>query len=259
MRSTIVTRGPRRVSGSNIYHVVSRGVSHCIIFEDDADRNRFLEELADVSADEGAEIYGWCLMDNHYHILIKLEIEKLSAAMKRLGSAYALYFNKRHERDGHLFQGRFKSEPVESDEYFLTVLRYIHQNPLKAGVCGSCDYPWSSYRAYAGLKSAVRPDLVSTRMALGLLGGVREMRDFHAVVDFGSPCCDIGRGRRLVGNDLGGSMPNAVAGLAREERDAAILALRTAGLSIRQVERLTGVSRGVVAAVRQPPAHLETP
>ena len=254
-----MTRTPRRVGESSVYHVVSRGVGHSIIFEDDADRNRFLEGLASIVADEGAEIYAWCLMENHYHILVKLEIEKLSAGMKRLGSAYALYFNTRHERDGHLFQGRFKSEPVDSDEYFLTVLRYIHQNPVKAGLSSTCDYPWSSYRAYAGLKGAVWPDLVSTRMGLELLGGKRGVLDFHAFVDYSSHCCDIGRGRRLVGDGeamavavavLEGVSPNAVGGLARSERDAAIRALRAAGLSVRQVERLTGVSRGVVASIR---------
>lgn len=254
-----MTRSPRRPSESGIYHVMSRGVAHCIIFEDDADRIRFLQMLDSVLTDFGAEVYAWCLMDNHFHILLKLECEKLSAAMKRIESAYALYFNKRHERDGYLFHGRFKSEPVESDEYFLVVLRYIHQNPVKAGITKTCDYPWSSYRAYAQLGGAVKPGLVSTGLALDMFGGVRGLSEFHSEVDFGAACCDIGKNRKLIGDDealavaiavLRGVEPSTVAGLDRESRDAAIRKLRAANLSIRQIERLTGVSRGVVAKIR---------
>ena len=88
--------------------------------------------------------------------------------------SYALYFNKRHGRDGHLFQGRYKSIPIESDEYYLTVLRYIHQNPEKARICQTSDYPWSSYRSYVRGRG-----LAHTEFALSLLGGVDSFIEFH--------------------------------------------------------------------------------
>ena len=134
----------------------------------------------------------------------------------------------------------------------------MHQNPVKAGVSATCDYPWSSYREYVGLEGAVGLG-VSTDMALGMLGGERGLREFHSALDYGAACCDVGRGRRLVNDSeaqavagavLGGVGPGAVAGLGREARDEALRKLRAAGLSVRQVERLTGVSRGVVARIR---------
>lgn len=173
--------------------------------------------------------------------------------MKAINSSYALYFNTRHDRVGHLFQGRFKSEPVETDTYFLTVLRYIHQNPVKAGISPACDYPWSSYREYFGKRG-----VADTSFALEMLGGHNEFRRFHDNLDLTAACCDVGRSRRLVDEDeardvalvaLGGIDPNSVSGLDRAERNAAIHKLREHHLSIRQIERLTGVSRGVIANV----------
>lgn len=246
-----MVRSPRKQGGSGIYHVVARGVSRSIIFEDDTDRSRFLDTLASLSRECGAAVYAWCLMDNHYHILIKQELGSLSDMMKALDSSYALYFNMRHDRVGHLFQGRFKSEPVDTDEYFLTVLRYIHQNPVKAGIAPTCDYKWSSYGEYLAGRG-----LVDANFALDLLGGREGFEKFHAVLDVAAACCDADRSRRLIGeNDaasvaesaLGGISPGSVSGLARPERDEAIRKLRAAHLSIRQIERLTGVSRGIVA------------
>ena len=246
---------PRRISEGDVYHVVARGVSHSIIFEDDSDRTHFLDELAKIFGEQSANIYAWCLMDNHYHILVKLKLNRLSEAMKRLNSSYALYFNTRYERDGHLFQGRFKSEAIDSDEYFLTTLRYIHQNPIKAGLAHTCDYRWSSYRAYAG-DNAMYPSLTETDFALKLLGGRAAFARFHATADTTATCCDIGRSRKLINDNHAKEVAEAVLGnlslwsiasLPRKERNAALRKLRNANLSIRQIERLTGISRGIIA------------
>ena len=194
-------------------------------------------------------------MDNHYHLLVRLEMSRLSAMIKALNSSYALYFNARHDRVGHLFQGRFKSEPVESDEYFLTVLRYIHQNPEKAGTAATGDYRWSNYREYLGAAG-----LTDTELGLTLLGGREGFLDFHATLDMVAACCDIGRSRKLVCDEDAGAVARAVlgdtplesvVGLGRSERDDGIRKLRAANLSVRQIERLTGVSRGVIAKVRK--------
>ena len=250
-----MTRAPRKQAESGIYHIVARGVSRCVIFEDDADRERFLGDLGELCAEAGAKVYAWCLMENHYHLLAQLELPPLSAMMKALNSSYALYFNTRHDRVGHLFQGRFKSEPVDSDRYFLTVLRYIHQNPEKAGMAATGDYRWSSYREYLGAAG-----FVDTELGLSLLGGREGFLDFHATLDMTAACCDVGRSRRIVCEEdaravaqaaLGDTRLESVAGLARSERDDAICRLRAASLSVRQIERLTGVSRGVVAKVRR--------
>ena len=113
----------RAQSSTGFYHVFHRGVNQFDIFEDDEDRQYYRDHLHKYARDLGVEVHAWCLMSNHYHLLVRADLEQLAMAMRRLDSSYALYFNKRHNRVGHLFQGRFKSEPIGEDEYYLTVLR----------------------------------------------------------------------------------------------------------------------------------------
>ena len=105
-------------------------------------------------------------MGNHVHLLLKDAVQQLDLIMKKIACSYAWYFNWKYERVGHLFQDRFKSEPVEDDRYYLTVLRYIHQNPHKAGIAATDDYKWSSYSEYTG-----KTEIADTEFALKLLGG----------------------------------------------------------------------------------------
>lgn len=259
-------RTARRHAETDLYHVIVRGVGRQIIFEDNADRRHYLKLLArELGGSEGV-LLAWCLMDNHVHLLLHMPLGEVSPLMQAIGSAYALWFNARHDRVGHLFQGRFRSEPVESEAYLLTVTRYIHQNPLKAGLCDACEeWPWSSYRSYLGDERGERDEtrraLVDTRPVLELFGSVTEFERFHRLLDEIAPCLDAERGtsRRFLADDevvrvaraaLGGTRPEQVATLPRPQRDEAIRALREARLSIRQVERVTGVSRGVVAKIR---------
>ena len=141
-------RVPRRRSESGVYHVMSRGAGKQVIFEDDADRQRYMLLLFRVfPVENDVELLAWCLMDNHVHLLLLGDLGQVAERMRLVSSMYATYFNRRYERSGHLFQGRFKSEPVDGDAHFMTVVRYIHQNPLKAGVTADCRYAWSSYQA----------------------------------------------------------------------------------------------------------------
>lgn len=244
-------RNRRKQSESSIYHIVARGSGRCVIFEDDRDRNRFLEELTAAFTKNGVELHAWCLMSNHYHLLVRTSLEQLAIAMKELNSSYANYFNKRHSRVGHLFQGRFKSEPVGEDEYYLTVLRYIHHNPQKAGICPASEYRWSSYSEYVGANGFSKTDL-----GLDMLGGARAFEEFHKLSSDAVACLDIGSGRRFVDDDdamtiaraaLPGTQVESIATLDKGERDEAIRTLRAARLSVRQIERLTGIGRNIVA------------
>ncbi|VEH00516.1 Transposase and inactivated derivatives [Slackia heliotrinireducens] len=246
-----MVRERRRVSDSDIYHVVARGVGRCIIFEDDADRKKYLGILDTTREKHQLALLAWCLMDNHVHLLIKGDLTALSDGMRALDSEYAQYFNLRHGRVGHLFQGRFKSETVDTDQYFLTVLRYIHQNPVKAGMTSTCDYTWSSYQEYIG-----EPMRTDTGMALSMLDGVDGFVEFHRQDDPGAGCIDVNTGRcRYEGEAaivvakevLAPVRIEEVAGMPREERNEALKTLKAARLSLRQIERLTGVSKTTVA------------
>lgn len=142
-------RTPREKSPTGIYHVIMRGVNRQRIFEDVEDRQTLIERLVKFREVSGYRIFAYCLMDNHIHILIQELEEPLSTLIKRISSSYVLYFNNKYGRVGHLFQERFRSEVVDNDRYFLTALRYIHQNPLKAKMVEDISsYPWSSYNEY---------------------------------------------------------------------------------------------------------------
>ena len=144
-----------------IYHVTIRGVDRRMIFNDQADRDRFLERLREAVKEYGVRLYLFCLMQNHVHLLVETPRGNLSAFMHKLQTAYTVYYNLRHKRIGHLMQGRFWAKPVEGDTYLLTLSRYIHLNPVFIGfmtdqplerrLADLRAYPWSSYQGYAGL------------------------------------------------------------------------------------------------------------
>lgn len=139
----------RRKSSTGIYHIILRGINKQVIFHDELDYRKFLEVLQDVKTISGFGIHAYCIMNNHVHILIEEKEEPLSTIMQRIGSRYVYWYNHRYDRVGHLFQGRYRSQPVNDAKYLFTVLRYIHQNPVKARIRAHCsDYRWSSYREY---------------------------------------------------------------------------------------------------------------
>ena len=135
----------RKRSESGFYHVFQRGVCLFDIFEDDEDRKFYLKRLVRYASELHVEIHAWCLMSNHTHLLVRAQHETLSAVMRKIGSVYARYFNKRHGRTGPLFEDRFGSVCVETDSQFLSVMRYIHRNPIhheERTLMG--DYPWKN-------------------------------------------------------------------------------------------------------------------
>ena len=161
-------RTARKISRSNIYHVILRGINRQTIFEDDGDRHYFMTVLQYYKGISGYKLHAFCLMGNHVHLLIEPAGEPLGQIFKRVGVRYVNWYNRKYERSGHLFQDRFRSENVDSEQYYRTVLRYILQNPMKAGLerqPGS--WRWSSYLAYR--KGA--GSITDTQYALDLFGG----------------------------------------------------------------------------------------
>ncbi len=137
-----------------VHHVMNRGVNRQLIFFGDADRVEFGRRLVALHDDFGVDTLAYCLMPNHYHLLVRVPSGELSAAMQSLGCNYVRHTNDRVGRDGPLFRARFHSIPVATDRYLVAVARYIHRNPLDlAGVDTPARYRWSSYRAYLGHRS----------------------------------------------------------------------------------------------------------
>lgn len=152
------------------YHVTSRGNEQKEVFKSQKDREKFLAYLESAVTRYGAVIHAYCLMGNHYHLLLETPEGNLSQIMRHVNGAYTSYFNVKRKRAGHLFQGRYKAILVEADEYAAELSRYLHLNPVRAGMTSKPeDYPWSSYRGYIGLNKA--PDWLKADFILGYFGG----------------------------------------------------------------------------------------
>ena len=249
-----MSRYPRRISEAGFYHVYARGSGRQIIFENTNDRVTFLRCLNTALSDCDTTLYAYVLMGNHYHLVVSASYSNLSLFAHALNSSYARYFNNTHERTGHLFQGRFSSQPIEDDSYFLAAIRYVHRNPVEAGLVQTCDYPWSSYTTYLGQCTWLTdPANMDTTKALDMLGGADAFRDFHAHSGKESFADDaplpttmgdvemLAKARDL----LGGTDPATLKSLPRRDRDLTLRILKPA-FSIRQIALMTGISRSVV-------------
>ena len=246
-------RTPRQKSKSGVYHIMLRGINQQVIFEDDEDYLKFTETLKKYKAISGYKIFAYCLMSNHIHILLQTGQEDLDVIMKRIAGSYVYWYNWKYYRKGHLFQDRFKSEPVENDSYFLTVLRYIHRNPIKAGIAKDIDkYVFSSYNEYISGEC----DLVDVEIALSMLGREEFIR-FNKEEN-NDICLDIDEQNfRLSDKDardiikMISKCSNATEfqELSQGLRDKYITKLKESGLSIRQISRLTGISFAIVRKI----------
>jgi len=157
------------------YHVMNRGNKREDIFMSDYDRKKFLEYLSIVKERFSINIHTYCLMSNHYHLLLEIQEPNLSKAIKWLNGSYALYVNAKYKRGGHLFQGRFKSIIIEADLYLKELSRYIHLNPVRANMVETpSKYQWSSYSAYIGKVEV--PEWLETSWLLSCFGKKKHER-----------------------------------------------------------------------------------
>lgn len=147
-------RQPRLDIPNILHHVIVRGIERRDIFDDDLDRERFVSRLSELLTQSGTRCFAWALMSNHFHLLLMPTTVPLAQTMRRLLTGHAVYFNRRHKRTGHLFQNRYKSILCEEEPYFLELVRYIHLNPLRAGLVADLDgleqYPWCGHGVLLG-------------------------------------------------------------------------------------------------------------
>ena len=226
-----------------------RGINKQQIFEEQEDYYKFLDILKRYKPISKFELYAYCLMGNHIHLLIKVTDEPIEQVFKRVGGKFVYWYNVKYQRVGHLFQDRFKSEPVETNEYFWTVIRYIHQNPVKAGLCKKLeDYPYSSYREYV-----VGGDLADKDFVL-------QIKNIERFIEFNNlkssdKCLDISDPPVRVTDEQAKLIIRKISkcdnatefqALDEKKKHKCLTKLKENGLSIRQISRLTGISVGLV-------------
>ena len=250
-------RKAREKSESGIYHIIMRGINRQVIFEAEEDYDQFLETLQRYKAKCGYEIYAYCLMGNHIHLLLKTGREPLEQIMRRIGGSYVYWYNKKYQRIGNLFQDRFKSEPVEDERYLQIVHRYIHQNPLKAGMVKEIkDYMWSSYHEY--LKTA---NLVDVKFILEIISNDRE-KAIQSFIEYttavnDNTCLDINNeNKRRMPDEEANEIIKKVCRVKNAkdlhkldiaDRNKYLKKLKEEyNLSVRQLARITGINRGSV-------------
>jgi len=239
--------------------VMLRGINRQNIFEESEDFAMFLGMLADVKELSGILLYGYCLMGNHAHLLLRAADEDLGTACKRIGVRYALWFNRKNKRSGHLFQDRYRSEPIADDRQLLATLRYIHNNPVAAKMCRGADgYDWSSYPDYlrgsselvdvADVLNMLAPDAQAARVKLKEF--MLESAEGCLIMDVDAPARNSDEALKMrMGKICGLTKSAEFQELPLEERDRAVRLLKDGGMSIRQISRMTGISFGVVRRV----------
>lgn len=250
-------RKPRKKSSTGIYHVMFRGINGQVVFKDHEDYKKFLQTIKKYKEVSQYTIYAYCLMNNHAHLLIKEGKEDLGIIFRRIGASYVYWHNRKYKRRGPLFQDRYKSEAVEDDKYFLTVLRYIHRNPIKAGIEKDVKkYPWSSYNEYIGKVDICDINFPSSLFAEDKKRAIKLFKNFNEQEN-DDRCLEYEEQDRI--DDIEGTQiiieiaevedPRRVQDFQRDKRDKIIKELKSRGLSIRQIERLTGVSFGIIRRI----------
>ena len=262
-------RQPRTASGTGIYHVMLRGINRQDIFEETEDYVRMLscmQQMLEQYDDQGNRLpplctfYAYCLMSNHVHLLLRVNQEDIGSTIKHLAVMYAIYYNQKYSRSGHVFQDRFKSEPVNDMAYFVTLLRYIHQNPTKAGIVSKVgDYEWSSWKEYTSEVPAAL-GLCATNAILKRMSFADLQELVEAPLDDDVQCLDLDETVRVTVGDrevrqhlqerFGISDSIKVQTLDKELRNEIIISCLELGTGLRQLSRLTGVTYGVINRIK---------
>ncbi|NLD46256.1 MAG: transposase [Clostridiaceae bacterium] len=253
----------RQKSNSGIYHVMLRGANRQEIFHDDEDNTRFLETLNRYKDKSEISVYGWCLMGNHVHLLLQEGNEELSLTMKRIGVSYVWFYNWKYKTTGHLFQDRYRSESIESDEALMAVIRYIHQNPVKAGIVSKPEeWKWSSCQGYYGY-NYYPPLLIDSGLILGMFSEDKKLQikrfiEYNDMENEDNFLDDENKhrltdkeAREEIKKVIGEFDIAAIKSLPKLQRDLIIGRIKAVeGVSQRQVSRVTGIPISLVNRVK---------
>ena len=253
-----MSRIPRCRTLSEVNHIIMRGIGHVDLFLTEEDFRRFLNTLMRFKKTDAVTISAYCLMNNHIHLLLQANPEQIPVFLKRVEVSYAFYFNGLYSHTGHLFQNRYKSRAVLDDSGYLTVLRYILRNPEEAGICRWSKYLWSSAASYLSGKS---DGLTDISRAYNMIGGRENLYlyiDKHDEQSDSIDCefeHDLNIKRKIIpDNDAfqiicqvtGLEFPALLQNMDGGTRKELLAKLKKRGLTVRQLERITGVNRNSI-------------
>lgn len=246
-------RHSRQKTSTRTYHIVIKGADRQLLFEEGKDYTKYLEFIECYKKECQFELFAYCLMSNHVHLLIRHSPNySLETIFRRMNTSYAIWFNMKYDRTGFVQNGRYYSEPVDTERYLLTVAKYIHFNPTKAGIeqAPGASYPWSSFHDYQNQHTG----LTDTALILDITGGLEQFQTLHAT-EPDDKCLDIDLFRKRLPDDVAKdiildvshcSSTTEFQKLSLMERNQNILLIHKKGVSIRQLNRLTGTPRGVI-------------
>ena len=246
-----MARKPRKESILQIYHVIMRGNNRQSIYFDDNDRVFFINRMYKYSQQLKISIYSYCLMGNHVHILVG-NVPKvcLSLFVQKLANSYVYYFNHKYDCSGHLFQGRFKSEPVEDEIYLKNVLRYILNNPQSAKISKGSEYKWNSYKALLETK-AKHP--IDSDFVINLFGSREICKRFLEIPDKNEymeyenkPYISDQTARKVIFELLRKCSVHRIQQLSQKKLQEFLKNVKNQHLSISQISRITGLPRQVI-------------
>ncbi len=245
-----MARKPRVYGTSGLYHVILRGNNKQNLFNDDIDRKFFIDRLRKYSKELKIAVHAYCLMNNHVHILIGNASQNLSLLVQKIANSYVFYFNRKYERSGHLFQGRFKSEPILDDVHFKTVYRYILQNIEKSGLAKLDQYRWNSFGA---LNRCRKNSFINVEYIMGMFSSKKLLLEFLFQRE-NIKCMEYenkivlsdDRAINLIKRIFGISSPYKLERLELEEQILKCKIMKRHGLSMSQIGRITGISTLII-------------
>lgn len=243
-------RKARVISKTGIYHIVLRGINQQQIFYEEDDYNKFLQLLKDNKDICVYKLFAYCLMGNHIHLLLKEEKETIGQIIKRIGTNFVYWYNIKYQRIGHLFQDRFKSEPIEDKEHLLSALRYIHQNPIKAGICKNIsEYKYSSYLKYVKADKFIDYDFIYQYISDEYFEEYHNQLTNEKYLDI-----EDNIRKRLTDEQVEKFLIKQIKiksiiefqNAPDKKKEECVVKLYNKGASIRQLSRLTGISKKII-------------
>lgn len=247
-------RKARKKSSTGIYHIVVRGIDRQVIFNDTQDYETYLSLLKYYKKECKFELYAYCLMSNHVHLMLKEQEVPIQFIFRKLNTSYVQWFNSKYERSGHLQQDRYYSEPIETIDYFMKALRYIHRNPLKASLESQIgeSYRWTSFKDYVNHSN----ELTDISLAFTLFDDASFLNFMQHESDF--QCLDVDTTKRRLQDDEARKIILAVSKcsnatdfqkLPMDIRNEYICKICARKVSANQLGRLIGISPGIIRRV----------